>query len=105
MIDMGLFDNAKFGDRFISMDGDIIIYQQKNYQCDKYVHYVMNERMCYIVNDDGKYCGVGHPLDIVSRLDDDDDFITAVAVKEIGDSNKRDIEMFNKGFKKALNVL
>ena len=60
---------------------------------------------CYFVNEKGVYFGDERSLDIVCRDNDEDDFITAVAIKEIGCSDKHLIEIFKKGFKlsKVLN--
>ena len=60
---------------------------------------------CYFVDEKGVYFGDDRSLDIVCRDNDEDDFITAVAIKEIGCFDKHLIEIFKKAFKlsKILN--
>ena len=60
---------------------------------------------CYFVDENGVYFGDDRSLDIVCRDNDEDDFITAVAIKEIGCFDKHLIEVFKKGIKlsKVLN--
>ena len=64
-----------------------------------------NNSKCYFVDDKGVYFGDDRSLDIVCRDNDEDDFITAVAIKEIGCFDAHLIEIFKKGFKlsKVLN--
>ena len=109
MSGMGLFDNTKKGDKFIKKDGNIVEYLQRIstkdggcafFVCDKDI-----KGKCYFVNDKGVYFGDDRSLDIVCRDNDEDDFITAVAIKEIGCFDKHLIDIFKKGFKlsKVLN--
>ena len=106
---MGLFDNAKKGDKFIRKDSSAVEYFQrvstKDGGCVFFVCDKDNKGECYFVNDNGVYFGADRSLDIVCRDNDEDDFITAVAIKEIGCFDKHLIEIFKKGFKlsKVLN--
>ena len=108
MIDMCLFDNAKKGDKFIRKDGNVV----------EYLYYVAikdGERVffifdkdnskCYFVDEKGVSFGDDRSLDIVCRDNDEDDFITAVAIKEIGCFDKHLIDIFKNVFKlsKVLN--
>ena len=105
---MCLFDNAKKGDKFIRKDGNVV----------EYLYYVAikdGERVffifdkdnskCYFVDEKGVSFGDDRSLDVVCRDDDEEDFITAVAIKEIGCFDANLIEIFKKAFKlsKALN--
>ena len=108
MIGMCLFDNAKKGDKFIRKDGSVVEYLQrvstKDGGCVFFV-FDKDKSNCYFVNDKGVYFGDDRSLDIVCRDNDEDDFITAVAIKEIGYFDGHLIEIFKKGFKlsKVLN--
>ena len=105
---MSLFDNAKKGDKFIKKDGNIVEYLQhvaiKNGERVFFI-FDQDNSNCYFVDEKGVYFGDDRSLDIVCRDNDEDDFITAVAIKEIGGSDANLIEIFKKGFKlsKVLN--
>ena len=60
---------------------------------------------CYFVDDKGVYFGDDRSLDIVCRDNDEDDFISAITIKEIGRFDRHLIEIFKKAFKlsKVLN--
>ena len=108
MIDMCLFDNAKKGDKFIRKYGNVVEYlKYVAIKDDEGVFFVFDKdkRECYFVNDKGVYLGDDRSLDIVCRDNEEDDFITAVAVKEIGCFDANLIEIFKKAFKlsKILN--
>ena len=108
MSGMGLFDNAKKGDKFIKKDGSVVEYLQRISTKDGgRVFFVFdNDNInCYFVDDKGVYFGDDRSLDIVCRDNEEDDFITAVAVKEIGCFDANLIEIFKKAFKlsKILN--
>ena len=103
-----LFIGAKKGDKFIRKDGNVVEYL-------KYVAIKDGERVffvfdkdnskCYFVDEKGVSFGDDRSLDIVCRDNEEDDFITAVAIKEIGYFDKHLIDIFKKGFKlsKVLN--
>ena len=101
---MCLFDNAKKGDKFIRKDSSAVEYLIKD---DERVFFVLDKDKgeCYFVDDKGVYFGDDRSLDIVCKDNDEDDFITAVAIKEIGCFDKYLIEIFKKAFKlsKILN--
>ena len=108
MFDMGLFDNAKKGDKFIKKDGNIVEYlYHVNIKDGARVFFVFDKdnSKCYFVDDNGISFGDDRSLDIVCRDNDEDDFITAVAIKEIGCFDTHLIEIFKKAFKlsKVLN--
>ena len=114
-----LFDGARFGDRFLTKDGQVAIYQSK-IECGRScgtswngrtLHNLMTDDRFYSVYDDGKSVVDGKKTDdytIVSRVIDDEDFINAIAIKEcpFGESECADNykAAFKDGFKKALNI-
>ena len=114
-----LFDGARFGDRFLTKDGQVAIYQSKM-ECGssggtswsgRTLHNLMTDDRVYSVYDDGKSVMDGKKTDaytIVSRVIDDEDFIDAIAIKEcpFGESECADNykAAFKDGFKKALNI-
>ena len=105
---MGLFDNAKKGDKFIRKDSRVVEYLQHVSTKDgarAFFVFDQDNSKCYFVNDNGVYFGDDRSLDIVCKDNDEDDFITAVAIKEIGYFDKHLIEIFKKAFKlsKILN--
>ena len=108
MIDRCLFDNAKKGDKFIRKDGNVVDYLQYVAIKDgERVFFVFDKdnSKCYFVDEKGVSFGDDRSLDVVCRDDDEEDFITAVAIKEIGCFDKHLIEIFKKAFKlsKILN--
>ena len=104
LIDMGLFDKAKKGDKFIKKDGNVVEYLIKD---DERVFFVFDKdnSKYYFVDEKGVSFGDDRSLDVVCMDDDEEDFITAVAIKEIGCFDKHLIEIFKKAFKlsKVLN--
>ena len=108
MIDMCLFDNVKKGDKFIKKDGRVVEYLQRVSTKDGGCAFFVLDKdksNCYFVDEKGVYFGDDRSLDIVCRDNEEDDFITAVAIKEIGYFDKHLIDIFKKGFKlsKVLN--
>ena len=104
----GLFVGAKKGDKFIRKDGNVVEYlQHVDIKDDTRVFFVFDKdnSKCYFVDDKGVSFGDDRSLDIVCRDNEEDDFITAVAIKEIGGFDANLIEIFKKGFKlsKILN--
>ena len=114
-----LFDGARFGDRFLTKNEKVAIYQSK-IECGRScgtswngrtLHNLMTDDRFYSVYDDGKSVEDGIRVDsytIVSRVTDDEDFIDAIAIKEcpFNDSCYADNykAAFKDGFKKALNI-
>ena len=103
-----LFIGAKKGDKFIRKDGNVVEFlKYVAIKDDERVFFVFDKDKseCYFVNDKGVYFGTDRSLDIVCRDNDEDVFITAVAIKEIGCFDKHLIEIFKKAFKlsKVLN--
>ena len=111
-----LFDGARFGDRFLTKNGRVAIYQNR-FECGSSggtpctLHNLMTDDKFYTVDDDGKCINNGITFDsytIVSRVTDDEDFIDAIAIKEcpFDDSCFSGFYMtaFKNGFKKALNI-
>ena len=111
-----LFDGARFGDRFLTKNGRVAIYQNR-FECGSSggtpctLHNLMTDDKFYTVDDDGKCINGGITFDsyrIVSRVMDDEDFIDAIAIKEcpFDDSCFSGFYMtaFKNGFKKALNI-
>ena len=111
-----LFDGARFGDRFLTKNGRVAIYQNR-FECGSSggtpctLHNLMTDDRFYSVYDDGTSVMDGKKTDayrIVSRVIDDEDFIDAIAIKEcpFGESECADNykAAFKDGFKKALNI-
>ena len=98
MFDMGLFDNAKFGDRYLTRNGNIAIYQKQfefngNGYSKDFVQIVTEDKV-YLVDVYGKcgkdaiersMIGLNEGWDIVSRfhddLDNEDDYIESISLK------------------------
>ena len=104
----GLFIGAKKGDKFIRKDGNVVEYlQHVDIKDDARVFFVFDKdnSKCYFVDEKGVSFGDERSLDVVCRDDDEDDFITAVAIKEIGCFDKHLIDIFKNAFKlsKILN--
>ena len=104
----GLFIGAKKGDKFIRKDGNVVEYLQYVAVKDgERVFFVFDRdnSKCYFVDEKGTSFGDDRSLDVVCRDDDEEDFITAVAIKEIGCFDAHLIEIFKKAFKlsKVLN--
>ena len=106
----GLFVGAKKGDKFIRKDGSVVEYLQHVDIKDggrAFFVFDKDNSKCYFVDEKGVYFGDDRFLDIVCRDndEDEDDFITAVAIKEIGCFDANLIEIFKKAFKlsKILN--
>ena len=115
-----LFDGARFGDRFLTKNGHVALYQRRikcpqsggkiwNKHSD--LHNLMTDDGIYTVDDDGKCINNGITFDsytIVCRVMDDEDFIDAIAIKEcpFDDSCFSGFykTAFKNGFKKALNI-
>ena len=114
-----LFAGARFGDRFLTKDMQVAIYQSK-IECGRSggtswsgrtLHNLMTDDRFYSVYDDGTSVMDGKKTDayrIVSRVIDDEDFIDAIAIKEcpFGEAECADNykAAFKDGFKKALNI-
>ena len=117
-----LFDGARFGDRFLTKDGYVAIYQRR-IECverggtiwtglkEYTLHNLMTDDRVFNVDDEGKCVEDGIRNDsyrIVSRVIDDEDFIDAIAIKEcpFDESEYADNykAAFKNGFKKALNI-
>ena len=117
-----LFDGARFGDRFLTKDGSIAIYQRRVEYVSSpgagwtelnvvTLHNLMTNGRFYTVDNDGKCTEDKYFSDsysIVSRVIDEEDFIDAIAIKEcpFGESECADNykAAFKDGFKKALNI-
>ena len=104
----GLFIGAKKGDKFIRKDGNVVEYLQYVAIKDgERVFFVFDKdnSKCYFVDEKGVSFGDDRSLDVVCRDNDEDDFITAVAIKEIGCFDKHLIDIFKNAFKlsKVLN--
>ena len=117
-----LFDGARFGDRFLTKNAQVAIYQRR-IECvesggtiwaglkEYTLHNLMTDDRVFNVDDEGKCVEDGIRNDfytIVSRVIDDEDFIDAIAIKEcpFGELEYADYykAAFKDGFKKALNI-
>ena len=104
----GLFNGAKKGDKFIRKDGNVVEYLQHITIKDggrMFFVFDKDNSKCYFVDDKGISFGDDRSLDIICRDNNEDDFITAVAIKEIGCFDKHLIDIFKNAFKlsKVLN--
>lgn len=102
-MDSGLFDGAVFGDRYINRDSDIVIYQSNSFFNGRNLHKLFNSSTGYVVESDGSFCDKEHQYDVISRIDEDDDFVEAVALKAYPNDDVYK-EIFKEGFKKGLKV-
>ena len=100
---MNIFKGARFGDKFVTENGEVLIYGR---QTDSVyggggmgVHVLMGKRNVYEVYDNGEYFkGWTSQLDadVVGRLGDEDlDIVKAYVKKELAD---KDVDGYIQGF-------
>ena len=99
---MNIFKGARFGDKFVTENGEVLIYGRQTdsvYGCDMGVHVLMGKRSVYEVYDNGEcFKGWNSQLDadVVGRLSDEDfDIVRAYVKKELGD---KDVDGYMQGF-------
>ena len=105
---MNIFKGARFGDKFVTENGEVLIYGR---QTDSVyggggmgVHVLMGKRNVYEVYDNGEYFkGWNSQLDadVVGRLSDEDlDIVKAYVKKELAD---KDVDGYMQGFLDGYN--
>ena len=99
---MNIFKGAQFGDKFVTENGEVLIYGRQTdsvYGCDMGVHVLMGKRSVYEVYDNGEcFKGWNSQLDadVVGRLTDEDfDIVRAYVKKELAD---KDVDGYMQGF-------
>ena len=99
---MNIFKGARFGDKFVTENGEVLIYGRQTdsvYGCDMGVHVLMGKRSVYEVYDNGEcFKGWNSQLDadVVGRLTDEDfDIVKAYVKKELLD---KDVDGYIQGF-------
>ena len=100
---MNIFKGARFGDKFVTENGEVLIYGRQTDSVygggDMGVHVLMGKRNVYEVYDNGEYFkGWTSQLDadVVGRLGADDlDIVKAYVKKELAD---KDVDGYIQGF-------
>ena len=99
---MNIFKGARFGDKFVTEKGEVLIYGRQTdsvYGCDMGVHVLLGKRSVYEVYDNGEcFKGWNSQLDadVVGRLSDEDlDIVKAYVKKELSD---KDVDGYMQGF-------
>ena len=100
---VNIFKNARFGDKYVTDNGNILIYGQRSETTsggfDMGVHFLMGAHDMYHVYDNGEYVkGWSSSIDsnVVGRLSDEDlDIVKAYVKKELGD---KDVDGYMQGF-------
>ena len=105
---MNIFKGARFGDKFVTENGEVLIYGR---QTDSVyggggmgVHVLMGKRNVYEVYDNGEYLNGWTPqldADVVGRLGEEDlDIVKAYVKKELAD---KDVDGYMQGFVDGYN--
>ena len=100
---MNIFKGARFGDKFVTENGEVLIYGRQTDSVygggDMGVHVLMGKRSVYEVYDNGEYFKGWTPqldADVVGRLSDEDfDIVKAYVKKELSD---KDVDGYMQGF-------
>lgn len=100
---VNIFKHARFGDKFVTENGDVLIYGRRmettTWGFDMGIHFLMGKYKTYQVYDNGMYVkGFASSIDsnVVGRLGDDDlDIVKAYVKKELGD---KDVDGYMQGF-------
>ena len=98
-----IFKGARFGDKFVTDNGNVLIYGQRSETTsggfDMGVHFLMGAHDMYHVYDNGEYVkGWASSIDscVVGRLGDEDlDIVKAYVKKELAD---KDVDGYMQGF-------
>ena len=105
---MNIFKGARFGDKFVTENGEVLIYGRQTDSVygggDMGVHVLMGKRNVYEVYDNGEYFKGWTPqldTDVVGRLSDQDfDIVKAYVKKELGE---KDVDGYMQGFVDGYN--
>lgn len=82
-----IFKNAKFGDKFRTRDGRMVIFHCKDrLYSDSYSFFNEDDIFSYSIKGNGRYLGLDkeHKLDIISRWEDEFVDITTKILRESG---------------------
>lgn len=98
-----IFKDARFGDKFVTENGDVLIYGRQtdtsNGVSGLGCHFLMGKHKTYYVYDNGEYfkgCSSHLDSNVVGRLSDEDlDIVKAYVKKELGD---KDVDGYMQGF-------
>lgn len=101
---VNIFKNARFGDKYVTEKGDVVIYG--NRMDTTYVgghainsHFLMSQFKVFYVYDDGEFIGARDSRidsNVVGRLGDEDlDIVKAYVKKELSD---KDVDGYMQGF-------
>ena len=99
---VNIFKGARFGDKFVTEKGDVVIYEKQNLPveyrgCAIGSHILMSKYKMFYVYDNGEIIG-NNSIDsnVVGRLSDEDlDIVKAYVKKELGD---KDVDGYMQGF-------
>ena len=105
---VNIFKNARFGDKFVTDKGDVLIYQRRMKTSHEGsgmgVHFLIGEYKIFYVYDNGEFAdGINSSIDthVVGRLSDEDfDIVRAYVKKEFGD---KDVDGYMQGFLDGYN--
>ena len=100
---VNIFKHARFGDKFVTENGDVLIYGRQMETTNEWIkmaiHFLMGKYKTYQVYDNGMYVkGFASSIDskVVGRLDADDlDIVKAYVKKELSD---KDVDGYMQGF-------
>ena len=99
---VNIFKGARFGDKFVTEKGDVVIYEKQNLPveyrgCAIGSHILMSKYKMFYAYDNGEIIG-NNSIDsnVVGRLSDEDlDIVKAYVKKELGD---KDVDGYMQGF-------
>ena len=105
---VNVFKGARFGDKFVTDNGDVLIYQRRmetsNEGSGMGVHFLIGEYKIFYVYDNGEFAdGINSSIDthVVGRLGNDDlDIVKAYVKKELSD---KDVDGYMQGFLDGYN--
>ena len=101
---VNIFKHARFGDKFVTEMGDVVIYGRRIDNeiyggCVVSSHFMMSKYKTFYVYDDGEFVGARDSRidsNVVGRLGDEDlDIVKAYVKKELGD---KDVDGYMQGF-------
>lgn len=103
-----IFKGAQFGDKFVTDNGDVLIYQRRMETSHEGsgmgVHFLIGEYKIFYVYDSGEFAdGINSSIDthVVGRLGEDDlDIVKAYVKKELAD---KDTDGYMQGFLDGYN--
>lgn len=105
---MNIFKGARFGDKFVTDNGDVLIYQRRMETSHEGsgmgVHFLIGEYKIFYVYDSGEFAdGINSSIDthVVGRFGEDDlDIVKAYVKKELAD---KDTDGYMQGFLDGYN--